>query len=92
MKSCNGCKYLVKHPRIDLCSHDDPKEYSYETNPYTGNTHRLPLKFRPSIKEMRAEGGKCGHEAELYSPTLFRRFLLWIMGKLLLWISKKGEK
>jgi len=79
MKSCNGCKYLAS-ATYSVCSYDDPDHYSYETNPYTGREDRLPLGFRPTLKEMRSEGGKCGPDARLYSPTLFRKFLLWITG------------
>lgn len=82
LKKCNGCKYLVKTARYgDLCSYDDPP-YQETVNPYTGRTQQIATGYtRPEIQEMRSENGKCGPEARLYSPTLFRRVLLWIKGK-----------
>jgi hypothetical protein len=75
LKKCNGCKYLVK-AHIDLCSYDD-LPYQEEVNPYTGRTHRVYTgHIRPNVQEMRSEKDKCGPEARLYSPTLFRRILL----------------
>ena len=80
MKSCNGCKYLLKFTLSDHCTHDDP-EIVYETNLYTGRRNRVWTGyFRPSTQEMRAENGNCGPDARLYSPTLFRKLLLWITG------------
>lgn len=78
MKQCNGCKYHV--PSFDVCSHNDP-EFVWETNPYTGKYgYRITGYFRPKVEKMRAEGGDCGPDAKLYSPTLLRKIILKITG------------
>lgn len=82
MKQCNGCKHLVHTSGYDVCDADDGPFHSV-VDPLSGRVsvvHVDPKKslFRPRLHEMRNPGGKCGPEASLYEPTLFRRALVAI--------------
>lgn len=76
MKSCRGCKFLVHASNFDVCKADDGP-WEWVTDPYSGRRSLRSLKgwMRPTLAQMRAEGAKCGPDARLYQPTLFRRLL-----------------
>lgn len=81
MKSCNGCKYLVRTSMADLCRHDDPAP-RWEKNQHTGReTYVFTGYMRPTVQKMRSPGANCGPDAVLYDPTLFRRILMKVIGK-----------
>ena len=79
MKSCVGCKHLVAHG--SACKGDE--QLVRCEDPLTGGVvwrdARFPDQvFRPSPKDMRKEGGRCGPERKLYEPTLFARLVPWL--------------
>jgi len=80
MKQCNGCKHLVHTNSHDVCDADDG-QFHHVVDPHSGrvsvvNVDPMKSPFRPRLHEMRNPGGKCGPDAVLYEPTLFRRVLI----------------
>jgi hypothetical protein len=70
---CKGCRHLVNASR-DVCKAVDVYPRLVE-NQYTGRMEYPPggLHLRPTVVEMRAEGGQCGPARSLYQPNWFAR-------------------
>ena len=82
MKTCVGCKHLVRVFGLSLCDAGEKLECVTEQNIYTGrlefrwiNTGTSPGGLlRRTVNERRADGGDCGPERVLYEPGLWQRF------------------
>lgn len=70
MTSCTGCRFLVHARNIDVCRATDAVES--RRNPWSGRQEMI-YHFRPTLSEMRGEGGACGPERRLYQPSLWER-------------------
>ena len=79
VQPCTGCKFLVHARGADVCAADDGP-FTTKTDQFSGRVTTVladPSKswIRPSLAEMRAEGGKCGPDRKLYADNAWRRFL-----------------
>jgi hypothetical protein len=63
VKSCKGCKHLVHARTYDCCSAADGP--TTERDPYSGRVTTY-YGLRPTLGEMRKEGGLCGPDAALF--------------------------
>jgi hypothetical protein len=77
MKSCTGCRHLVHARGYDVCSGDDV-EPERRVDPFSGRIETW-LTRRPTLRQMRAPGDKCGPDASLWAPNFWRRICFLVV-------------